>query len=561
MSASTSRQTRQRGKRWAPTITISSSDDEDERKVKLSESDDDIWVERTDAKIKRERSQTAIAPAKLPGPKNNRPKKKAVALKSGPRDLFSEMPLETLYQIAADLGLKELFHMSFVSKAFRAFIHSAPVEKMWTAMRATADVPYFYRPLSGGDKAMYGYLYGWWCQTCLAPTSNPLDPLLRVRLCTACQKLTLGKPPASPHMSIKNVIPVNAKGLCIKSYGKKIVDELNPLYDAGCTSLSTTGVDNVFAPRLAILIAQRRAQIEAKFIALGWQIEDFMHPAWIQHGEINIAKALTASEFSRLKPTLIQLLNKGRAARLEEQLHARRHDVMKVIATYYDSMKLSSKPFAQALFPVLGEFLEFQTVREQWETDDPVFDVEKWNKSLPQLRKDVSENTDKALKRLSDTVLERLFDLVQRTPLSLVRNISLSDHSVYHNHPSPATALTGVSVRFSCTHCRYAGPFPDFFLNHKCDGIYTDELGYPEELLNYQLDEVGVKNVWEMLELAGLKEDKATTADLDRLGDAFYCVGCTGRVYRTWEDMLKHAYQAPALLNRKAHRIAFEKRT
>ncbi|ORY88623.1 hypothetical protein BCR35DRAFT_219205 [Leucosporidium creatinivorum] len=394
-----------------------------------------------------------------PAPKRARVSKPAGPKKLrgnvGRLEYFKNMPLVIFSEICARLGLDDLLHLARVNDRFRRILMTKKNRHLWTSARKNSGLP----PLKGtdfSDPEWASLIYDLTCVDCGRNRASFVDYYLRKRWCRECKdhdflnidsvratcandgdhlyEYTLRCTPSNPlveslpwdmgtkttiHYSYNDVVQTNdalEKLLpeCSSECEEEDCDsyiEKKALYKSvvrlWIKHAAAARVDGAAHAKWAAEAEknrissmeeakeQRRRDIEARLLALGYDKEDF----WYREGThrlVHQAKRLTDKIWSNISPTIISDVEDNQWNRQRAEASERRSE------REYQVFKLRNGLIEQqpslldkSVFPSVETFLSFASVRPHWVSDEGErYDVDEdaWNASLPEIEAQVKES-------------------------------------------------------------------------------------------------------------------------------------------------------------------------
>ncbi|KPV78150.1 uncharacterized protein RHOBADRAFT_50657 [Rhodotorula graminis WP1] len=121
-----------------------------------------------------------------PKPKKARTAGARVKGRRGAMSAFTNIPLDLLYDICANLEPRDLLALSTTSKVFRSVVTGAASAPLWVAARKRVGLPELAHPMT--DLQYAHLLFGKGCSFCTRKNAGKPEVFYRARICTACMK-------------------------------------------------------------------------------------------------------------------------------------------------------------------------------------------------------------------------------------------------------------------------------------------------------------------------------------------------------------------------------------
>ncbi|GAA5898127.1 hypothetical protein JCM8208_000160 [Rhodotorula glutinis] len=121
-----------------------------------------------------------------PKPKKARTAAARVRGRRGAMSAFTNIPLDLLYDICANLEPRDLLALSTTSKVFRSVVTGAASAPLWLAARERVGLPELEHPMT--DLQYAHLLFGKGCAFCTRKNAGKPEVYYRARICSACTK-------------------------------------------------------------------------------------------------------------------------------------------------------------------------------------------------------------------------------------------------------------------------------------------------------------------------------------------------------------------------------------
>ncbi|KAG9045715.1 hypothetical protein FS837_005802 [Tulasnella sp. UAMH 9824] len=302
----------------------------------------------------------------------------------GLRERLLSLPVELFGEICSFLDAMELWHLSLTDETFWSVLASAKSYPIWhrSFKQTVPSMPKCPETMSPPSFARFMLVES--CMVCrLKPWNMSLDYFHRVRYCDPCRQSNIISentvlelypdfPPQFLEYLSSNAVGSNGLTLGGVYYGsyriqrnylKETVTGVYKLWK----SLSNTASIEVANARLierlekyandriwcglkmriwhseaskwksaqlAKLKEKRRAMVNAKLLELGYHRADF--PGW--HSEVYSAVALTAEEWERIRPIVIDATEMNKKIRIENERQARKNQRLRALSNLWNDV-------------------------------------------------------------------------------------------------------------------------------------------------------------------------------------------------------------------------------
>ncbi|CAE6444546.1 unnamed protein product [Rhizoctonia solani] len=501
----------------------------------------------------------------------------------GKLEVFKNVPVE----IAKYLHPFDLVLLSRVNKFFRELFMSRQAASIWTSARY--NVPGLPPCPPGLCEPQYAaLLFTKMCSQCGKYAPRHMDPILLVRLCSSCRDEQFKLIPNMRYNVTDMSLVAHSSELPPRNFrhhGRLVLSSDIETVESKLKELSAAGdMDNLarwkserrkelqdrqtnsglfkewFAARDSERetdLIQRKdaheAEVEARLISLGWELEDHRplnnprRRLWFSL--VRAAKVLTDRTWDKLLPRLLVHLEANKQERLERERHTRKQERAQELREFWDATKKQLPPLLQAtpqlddvevtiLSPAVVEnTILYQCFPQLWRAQD-------WPEYTQLLNEDISGAELKLkLEEKRDSLNEfarkwrAQFEekLIQQLPDHIdPPNFSASGLSLTSNAQSPDSLFAGTQMLL-----RADVAFRKYEYEYDPCNFYPEDFQDMHDVSSVKYDAKTSAIAMDLLR--ALERPGATYLEMKSLGRIFQCGKCTGTPeLMGWKSLVKH---------------------
>ncbi|GAA6035129.1 hypothetical protein JCM8097_006379 [Rhodosporidiobolus ruineniae] len=492
--------------------------------------------------------------AKASGSKASKAKGKGKGRKSK-LQAFNTMPLDVLATIMMELDTKTVLAMSRTCSAFRSLLHSSQSGSIWKASRlnTVGKLP----ELQGGDLKDWEYaslVFDSTCHVCHKTRAPTVDYALRARGCAVCMRgNSLQRSKMYEHFSdeVYTLAPESHWGLdfttgqplkffwvpTLRHITKRLEeiqgkpDELKAYVAAKKQARKfclkdSSAIKAWEARRLAKERNEkenagfnRRRKLKAKFMELGYTVDELYCDAFEEHSLVNQPRDLTELIWKKVKDPLIAVLEEERARRAQREAARLMKARADALEPFYDGQHNAVPSGEQrSLFPPFNNWLMLDAVRPFWEPKDAEATME----SMTAARTEIMAQCRAFGIEIKEAFFSRLLKAYEDAAASSASSAEEQPTLTYIDRLAKL-----VTSAVPCPSCRNTcAIFPDILDHFKAcrKGVLTEDslTTSPERIAS-------IKHILETVNKLDFLPDVAetsSTADLYAIGKVFQCDDC-----------------------------------
>ncbi|KAH0588388.1 hypothetical protein H2248_004243 [Termitomyces sp. 'cryptogamus'] len=491
--------------------------------------------------------------------------------------VFLSMPLDVICAIFLELTIKDLIALTRTSKSMRDTLLEKHATIIWKTVRENSSVP--EPPHDFSEQRWASFLFGGTqCQCCGAPNIRTVEFFLRRRLCTKCKKdnyvVESRFARMFPHQekAVLDLIPFTdvggwAHGHASSSrfFWREDIEKMIQRWDElKSKSRSVKGKQQLqdFCEQRKKFVAtvlqegknyiewrersskehsndiheRKKARYEAicqRFRDLGYEDCDIREIEYEK--SVAVTNELTDRGWTRIRPSLEQVIIKARDSRLDFELRRRRAERFYTFKKVFDAHALTVLPPLWLQYPHWQEVANFPEIIEIIDSPDNVIvnahSFAPAMAELPSLIAKWLEDKRAALKK--QLVAANMDDASTMTPTSMidvdVLNLATSVFKCAGEGcmQTPLYAETWSDPLFGWTDAA----------SHMCSGRTSSLWNFSPLTVAYTGIPSYIKAVIvpfrdasvvaaKLVRLVGLDPSRVTIVDMDRSGYYFLCSGC-----------------------------------